>query len=97
MGVIDPFRIELIGSLLPAKVQGPLVRTLEENTDVFAWQTTNLVGVDPKVVTYDLNVDSIARPRKQKMQTQTMEKQEAMSNKVDWLLKINFVWEVYYL
>ena len=54
-GAISPLRIVRIGSLLPVEVRGPLLCILEENVDVFAWQLVNLVGVDPRVVTHNLN------------------------------------------
>jgi hypothetical protein len=48
--------------------QAELLAFLEENTDVFAWSTTDLVGVIRDIIEHRLQLDPSAKPRKQKLQ-----------------------------
>jgi hypothetical protein len=48
--------------------QAELLAFLEENTDVFTWSTTDLVGVIRDIIEHRLQLDPSAKPRKQKLQ-----------------------------
>jgi hypothetical protein len=47
--------------------QAELLAFLEENTDVFTWSTTDLVGVIRDIIEHRLQLDPSVKPRKQKL------------------------------
>ncbi|KAK4382984.1 hypothetical protein Sango_2820400 [Sesamum angolense] len=55
-----------IGSQLSPTLVGRLTTLLRENTDVFAWSTPDLVGINPNIAVHSLNLDPIFPPVKQK-------------------------------
>jgi hypothetical protein len=69
---------------------------LNRNNDVFAWSTSNLIGVSREVIEHKLQVNPNAKPKKQKLRKMTEEKIEVMKAKVQWLLDTGFIREVTY-
>jgi hypothetical protein len=41
---------------------------LDKNNDIFAWSTSDLVGVNRDVIEHRLQVNPSVKPRKQKLQ-----------------------------
>lgn len=62
------------------------MRFLKRNLDVFAWSACEAPGVDPEFISYSLNVNSKAVPRKQQPQRFSKEHAEAVKEEV-WKLK----------
>jgi hypothetical protein len=73
-----------------------LLAFLDENSDVFAWSTSDVVGVSRDVVEHRLQVSLTARPRKQKLHKMLEEKVEAVKAEVQRLLDTGFIREVFY-
>jgi hypothetical protein len=69
---------------------------LDKNNDVSAWSTSDLVGVSRDIIEHRLQVNSNAKPRKQKLQKMSEEKVEAMKAEVQRLLDADFIREVTY-
>jgi hypothetical protein len=69
---------------------------LDKNINVFAWSTSDLVGVSRDVKEHQLQVIPNARPKKQKLHKMTEEKVEAAKAEVQRLLDANFIREVTY-
>jgi hypothetical protein len=65
---IVPDRAVCLGTETYLEEQAELLAFLEENTDVFAWSTTDLVGVIRDIIEHRLQLDPSAKPRKQKLQ-----------------------------
>ena len=53
-----------MGSQLPPLEKSELVKFLEANIDVFAWSTYDVLGIDPRFICHQLNVNLGALPRK---------------------------------
>nr|XP_018677604.1 PREDICTED: uncharacterized protein LOC108952119 [Musa acuminata subsp. malaccensis] len=67
-----------IGSGLPEQEQRQLVDLLQANTNIFAWTSSDLVGVHPEVALHHLNISSDARPVKQRPRRQAPDRQLAI-------------------
>lgn len=66
MLVEDPTRTIAIGTGMDSEVRVKLVTLLRENTDIFAFATGEMSGIDLTVMVHHLNVDIVVRPIKQK-------------------------------
>ena len=85
-----------IGSNLGEEVQTQLINFLQKNADVFAWISTDMLGIDAEVMEHRLAVDPKHRPMKEKIRGHASERQKAIAEEVDKLLKIGFIREVNY-
>jgi hypothetical protein len=85
-----------IGSLLPPKIKESFVAFLRSNTDVFAWCHDDMSGIDPSVISHRLNVDPNYRSIKQKRRNFAPERNQAIREEVERLLKVGFIREVDY-
>ena len=61
----DPEKFFQIGSQLPQQEREELIEFLKQNIDVFAWNTYEALGVDPKFIFHHLNVNPLVAPKKQ--------------------------------
>jgi hypothetical protein len=62
--------------------QAKLLQFLDKKNDVFAWFTSDLVGVSKEVIEYKLQVNPHAMPKKQKLCKMSEEKIEAAKAEV---------------
>jgi hypothetical protein len=85
-----------VGSLLSPEVEESLVAFLRNNTDMFAWCHDDMLGIDPSVISHRLNVDPNHRPVKQKRRCFAPERNQAIHEEVERLLKAGFIREVDY-
>ena len=53
----DSERLVYVGSQLPKSVKNEIIQCLRDNADIFVWNPSNMPGIDPKVISYHLNVD----------------------------------------
>jgi hypothetical protein len=87
----------LFGSQLSVEQEKVLLKFLFNNKDVFAWSANDLCGVNRDVIEHSLNVDPTLRPRKQKLQKMSDDKDECSRNEVKQLLSAGVIREVTYL
>jgi hypothetical protein len=73
-----------------------LVAFLRRNNDVFAWSHEDMPGIDPSVIVHKLNVDPNHRPVKQRRRVFAAERNMAVAEEVEKLLKAGFIREVDY-
>jgi hypothetical protein len=59
-----------------------LLAFLDKNSDVFAWSTSNLVGVSRDIIEHMLHVNPCAKARKQKLWKMLEEKIEVAKAEV---------------
>ncbi|XP_059659234.1 uncharacterized protein LOC132306055 [Cornus florida] len=69
---------------------------LRQNQDVFAWSHKDMPGIDPTTIEHRLNTDPIVKPIRQKRRTFATERNMAISEEVNKLLKANFIQQVNY-
>ena len=69
---------------------------LTNNTDLFAWSTADLLGVDPKVASHKLSIYKEARYVSQKKRKLGEERRQAAKVEADKLLNAGFIKEAQY-
>jgi hypothetical protein len=69
---------------------------LDKKNDVFAWSTSDLVGVSRDVIEHRLQVSPSAKHKKQKLCKMVEEKVEAAKVDVHRLLDVGFIREIKY-
>ena len=57
-----PDRVIFVNSLLNPKPRKGLIQFLRENQDVFTWCHKDMLGIDPRIMPYRLNVNPYFRP-----------------------------------
>jgi hypothetical protein len=89
-----PDRTICIGVEMSLEDQVKLLQFLDKNNDVFAWFTSNLIGVKNDVIEHKLQVSLSMKPKKQKLHNMSDEKVEAAQAEVQHLLDVGFIREV---
>jgi hypothetical protein len=86
-----------IGTEMSPEEQVELLQFFNKNNDVFAWSTSDLVGVSREVIEHKLQVNPHVKPKKQKLHKMSEEKVEAAKADMQWLLDAGFIREVKYM
>ncbi|KAL2242652.1 UNVERIFIED_CONTAM: Retrovirus-related Pol polyprotein from transposon [Sesamum indicum] len=92
----DPSKTTRIGSQLGEQLETMMISLLRKNADIFAWSSSDFVGVAPDVIVHRLNVDPTMRPVQQKKRNFSMEKNQVIREEVDRLLNAGYIMEVQY-
>ena len=74
-----------------------MVVLLRRNVDVFAWDTYEAPGLDPKFIWYHLNVNPSITPKRQPPRRPSKEHVEAVKSEVTKLKQAGAIKEVFYL
>ena len=90
----DPNKVTNIGALLPEPLKAEITRFLQENSDIFAWTAADMPGISPDLITHKLNIDPNRKTVKQKKRNFAPERQEAIKEEVEKLLKAGFIEEI---
>jgi hypothetical protein len=77
-----PDRTVCIGTEMSSEEQAELLQFLDKNIDVFAWSTSNLIGVGREVIKHKLQVNQNMKPKKQKLHKMSEEKVEVVKAEV---------------
>ena len=91
-----PKHLAYIGSKLAEDLRSLLIHFLKQNKDVFTWKQEDMGGIDPAIITHRLNVSPSFKPVKQKRRSFALERQKAINEEVDKLLKAGAIREVEY-
>ena len=92
----DPEKFFQIGSQLPHQESEELIEFLKQNIDVFAWNTYEAPGVDPKFICHHLNVNPLIAPKKQPPRRPSKEHAEAVRKEVARLKQVEAIKGVFY-
>ena len=74
----DPDKVVKLNSNLCEEDRQVLISFLRTNDDIFAWLTSNMSSIDPKVIVHQLNVDPKHRSVRQKKRSFVPERQKAI-------------------
>jgi hypothetical protein len=85
-----------IGTEVRPQEQAELLQFLDKNNDVFAWSTSDLVGVSREVIEHKLQVNPHVKLKKQKLRKMSEEKIDAAKAEVQILLDVGFIRELRY-
>jgi hypothetical protein len=91
-----PDKAMMISQDLSSNEEAELLSFLDRNSDVFAWQTSDLTGVSRDIIEHKLQVNPTVRPRKQKLHKMSDEKVAGAKEEVQRLLDAGFICEVLY-
>ncbi|PON52662.1 hypothetical protein PanWU01x14_207720, partial [Parasponia andersonii] len=85
-----------IGTEVQGPVRASLITFLKSNLDVFAWQHSDMVGIDSRIISHHLNIDLTKKPVRQKRRAMNPERYVALKEEVEKLLEIGFIRESFY-
>ncbi|KAK8923701.1 hypothetical protein KSP39_PZI019443 [Platanthera zijinensis] len=88
-------KVRVSGGLTP-KAQGRMLECIQKNVDVFAWNASEMPGIDSNVACHRLNLDTEARPIQQKKRSIADKLAEPIREEVAKLLEAGFVSEIQY-
>ena len=71
-----------IRTSMEEKTKQDLVQFLKKSTDVFAWSHEDMLGINPSVITYCLNVSPSHKPVHQKKRVFALEQDNAIKEEV---------------
>ncbi|KAL2492255.1 Uncharacterized protein Adt_27883 [Abeliophyllum distichum] len=91
-----PEKVLRIGKELNELMKSQLMTFLKINVDVFAWEHTDIMGIDPKVACHRLNTSLDVKPKQQRRRLLNPERYKALAKEVDKLLKCGFIRESLY-
>ncbi|KAL2248431.1 UNVERIFIED_CONTAM: Retrovirus-related Pol polyprotein from transposon opus [Sesamum indicum] len=92
----DPSKTTRIGSHLGEQLETMMISLLRKNAGIFAWSSSDFIGVAPEVIVHRLNVDPTMRPVQQKKRNFSVEKNQVIREEVDRLLNAGYIMEVQY-
>jgi hypothetical protein len=71
---------------------------LDKNNGIFAWATSDLIGVSKSIVEHKLYINPSAKPKRKKKKLRKMSEEKVATAKVkiQWLLEAGFIREVKY-
>ncbi|KAL0411545.1 UNVERIFIED_CONTAM: hypothetical protein Slati_3744200 [Sesamum latifolium] len=90
----SPDKTTRIGSHLRGKTKEEIISCLRRNADIFAWAPQDLEGIDPKVITHNLNIDPGVKPVKQKKRHFGPGKEKVIQEEVDKLMAAKHIEEI---
>ncbi|XP_074336976.1 uncharacterized protein LOC141674152 [Apium graveolens] len=85
-----------IGSGLETNFRKDLVALLQGYSDIFAWTPRDMPGLDESIAMYSLDVNLERKPVKQKRRNFSPERQKAIDEEIEKLLKAGIICEVKY-
>jgi hypothetical protein len=94
--VVGDGKIPKIGSQLDPNIKEGIIDFLCENMDSFTWTHEDMPGIDPKNIVHCLNTGPEAVPVKKKRRKFASERNLAIGEEVEKLLKARFIREVHY-
>ncbi|XP_050211411.1 uncharacterized protein LOC126661601 [Mercurialis annua] len=80
----------------PNEHRKAIIARIKQYVEEFTNKPEDIGGVDPKIISHKLNVDAKCKPVKQKKRTFSLEKQMAIRDEVEKLLKAGFIRKVDY-
>ncbi|KAL0373918.1 UNVERIFIED_CONTAM: hypothetical protein Sradi_3307500 [Sesamum radiatum] len=90
----DPDKTTRIGSHLSEEAKKEITLCLQRNADVFAWTPQDWEGIDPQVITYNLNIDPNCKPVKQKKKHFGPEKDKIIQAELNKLMAAGHIEEI---
>jgi hypothetical protein len=91
-----PDKTVMISQDLTSNEEAELLSFMDKNSEVFAWRTSDLMGVSRDIIEHKLQVNPSTKPRKQKLCKMSDEKVAVAKAEVQRLLDAGFIHEVLY-
>ena len=91
----DPSKILKIGSAFLASKKTKITTLLRKNQDVFTWSHKDMLKIDREIIQHHLNVNPECKLVQQIRRTFALERNKAVTEEVEKLLKACFIREVF--
>ena len=78
----NPEKFTRIGTSMEEKTKQDLIQFLRKSIDIFAWSNEDMPGIDPSVITHQLNVYPSSKPIRQKKRVFALEQDNAIKEEV---------------
>ncbi|XP_072060337.1 uncharacterized protein [Arachis hypogaea] len=85
-----------IGANLKEDLKQKLIRLLRENSDLFAWKASDMLGINPELMSHKLSMYPRSRPVQQRRRKLRLERAQVVEEQVQALLEAGFIKEVKY-
>ena len=85
-----------LGSTLNEEEKGIITAILARNSDLFAWTTTDIPVIDPRIISHKLTICKEEKPIAQKKRRMGEYKRLIAEQEVHKLLDAWFIWEIHY-
>ena len=92
----DQSKIVRVGAFLSDEMQRPITNFLKQNASTFAWTTSDMKGINPAIMSHELNVDPTIKPIRQKRRKLGHDRSKAINEEVERLLAAGSITEVRY-
>jgi hypothetical protein len=89
--VVEEGKILKVGTCLTTEVRDGLITFLQQNMEVFVWTYKDMPRINPEDILHYLNVDLTIKPVKQKRRKFAPERNVAIADEVEKLLKAKFI------
>ncbi|XP_072052251.1 uncharacterized protein [Arachis hypogaea] len=86
-----------LGTSVKDEEREKLVHFLRENTNLFAWTSGDMPGIDPSIITHKLVISPAAQPVSQKKRNLGTEKRLASMAEAKKLIDANFIREISFM
>ncbi|XP_022893708.1 uncharacterized protein LOC111408138 [Olea europaea var. sylvestris] len=93
---LKPGKKVTVGQELNTAVMAELLNCLSSNIDVFTWNVEDMLGIDLEIAVHKLNVNTEARPVKQRKRQFAPERREVIKEEIAKLVNARFIREVQY-
>ncbi|KAL0309282.1 UNVERIFIED_CONTAM: hypothetical protein Sradi_5870500 [Sesamum radiatum] len=87
----DPPKAIKIGSLLGPQFECILIDFLQNHSNVFAWEASDMHRINPKVMLNKLNVNPETKPIKQKKRAFGTKRNKIIKEEVEKLIQVNYI------
>ncbi|GAU32582.1 hypothetical protein TSUD_146960 [Trifolium subterraneum] len=85
-----------IGTSLQLEEREKIVTLLRNNRDLFAWQPSNMPGIDESIITHKLSISPVNKPVVQRKRKVGEERRAAITEEVAKLKEAGFIEEIKY-
>lgn len=85
-----------VGVALTLEVEKELIKFLRKNSDVFAWVSADMPGIDPKFTCHRLALDPNAKPVAQRKRRFGEDQRKTIMEETNRLKEANFIIEIKY-
>ncbi|KAF8110955.1 hypothetical protein N665_0077s0018 [Sinapis alba] len=92
----DPSKMVRVGAHLTIEMQTNIVNFLRMNASTFAWTTVYMKGIDPTIISHELNVDPTYKHIRQKRWKLGPEQSKAVNDEFKRILTVGSITKVKY-
>ncbi|XP_024024716.1 uncharacterized protein LOC112092519 [Morus notabilis] len=96
VGEGESTKVLKVGLGLAPSLKDEIEDFLRRNLDVFAWNHSDMEGIDSEIICHSLNADPSYPPKRQKRRPMNPERYEALREEVDKLITNGFIRESHY-